>query len=157
MERVPVTKIGFMAMKDRLKNLKEVERPANVADIERALEHGDLKENSEYHAAKEKQAFIAGNIAMLEDRLARAQVIDPTELSGDRVVFGATVELLNLDTDEEVKYQIVGEDEADIKVRKISYTSPIGRGLIGKLEGDEVEIRTPGGLREYEILTVQFI
>ncbi len=157
MERVPVTKIGFMAMKDRLRNLKEVERPANVADIERALEHGDLKENAEYHAAKEKQAFIAGNIAMLEDRLSRAQVIDPTELSGDRVVFGATVQLLNLDTDEEVTYQIVGENEADIKVRKISYTSPIGRGLIGKLEGDEVEIRTPGGMREYEILSVSFI
>ena len=157
MERVPVTKIGFMAMKDRLRNLKEVERPANVADIERALEHGDLKENAEYHAAKEKQAFIAGNIAMLEDRLSRAQVIDPTELSGDRVVFGATVHLLNLDTDEEVTYQIVGENEADIKVRKISYTSPIGRGLIGKLEGDEVEIRTPGGMREYEILSVSFI
>jgi len=157
MERVPVTKNGFMKLKDRLRNLKEVERPANVADIERALEHGDLKENSEYHAAKEKQSFIAGTIAMLEDRISRAQVIDPTELSGDRVTFGATVTLLNLDSDEEVKYQIVGDDEADIKGGSISISSPIGRALIGKNEGDDVEVRTPGGAREYEIVTVEFV
>ena len=156
-ERVPITKTGFAQIKERLRILKEVERPANVADIEAALEHGDLKENAEYHAAKEKQSFIAGTIAMLEDRIARAQIIDPLELSGERVMFGATVTLLNLDTDEEVKYQIVGEDEADIKKGSISVTSPIGRGLIGKNEGDEVEVRTPGGTREYEILTVEFV
>ena len=157
MERVPITKNGFVQLKERLRILKEVERPANVADIEAALEHGDLKENAEYHAAKEKQSFIAGTIAMLEDRIARAQIIDPSQLSGDRVMFGATVTLLNLDTDEEVKYQIVGEDEADIKKGSISVTSPIGRGLIGKNEGDDIDVRTPGGSREYEILTVEFV
>ena len=157
MERVPITKQGFAQIKERLRILKEVDRPANVADIEAALEHGDLKENAEYHAAKEKQSFIAGTIAMLEDRIGRALIIDPLELSGDKVMFGATVTLLNLDTDEEVKYQLVGEDEADIKKGSISVTSPIGRGLIGKHEGDEIDVRTPGGSREYEILTVQFI
>lgn len=156
MERVPLTKGGFANLRERLRILKEVERPANVADIERALEHGDLKENSEYHAAKNRQSFIAGNIAMLEDRIGRAQVIDTSLLSGDRITFGAIVTLLNLDTDEEVRYQIVGEEEANIKNGTISIQSPIGRGLIGKVEGDDLEIKTPGGSREFEVVSVGY-
>lgn len=157
MQRIPVTRTGFRAMNDRLKHLKEVERPQNARDIEEARGHGDISENAEFHAAKEKQAFIAGSIAELEDRIARAEVIDPSKLGGSRVVFGATVTLYDLETEESVRYQIVGEDEADLAQGKISITAPIARALIGKEVGDEAVVRAPGGDREYEIEDVEFI
>ncbi len=154
--RFPMTKQGFAALKEELAQLKNVERPKNVADIEEALSHGDLSENAEYHAAKERQGFIAARMADLEARISRAQVIDPATLSGDKVIFGATVSLLDLDTDEELTYQIVGEDEADASNGKISLNSPIARALIGKEEGDEIEVRTPRGARNMEIESVEF-
>ena len=157
MQRIPVTRTGFRAMNDRLKHLKEVERPQNARDIEEARGHGDISENAEFHAAKEKQAFIAGSIAELEDRIARAEVIDPSKLGGSRVVFGATVTLYDLETEESVRYQIVGEDEADLAQGKISVSAPIARALIGKEVGDEAVVRAPGGDREYEIEDVEFI
>ena len=144
-------------MQAELKQLKEVDRPQNSRDIEEARGHGDLSENAEYHAAKEQQAFIAGNIRILEDRLARVEVIDPTKLSGSRVVFAATVTLFDLDKEEEVKYQIVGENEADLAEGKISIGSPVARALIGKEIGDEAIVRAPGGDREYEVVDVEFI
>ncbi len=151
-----VTKAGYEKLHARLKYIKEVERPQNVRDIEEARAHGDLSENAEFHAAKERQAFLEGEKNMLGDKLGRAQVIDPATMSGDKVVFGATVELLNVDTDEEVTYQIVGADEGDIKQGRVSYVSPIARALIGREEGDEVDVQTPGGERSYEILSVEF-
>jgi len=157
MERVPVTVEGFRRLEEELKRLKEVERPQNTQDIETAREHGDLSENAEYHAAKERQAFIDGAIRDLEDKISRAQVIDPQKLSGDRVVFGATVALYDLEKDTEVVYQIVGQDEADIRDNKISVTSPIARALIGKEAGDTVTVRAPGGDRRYEISDVSFV
>ena len=144
-------------MQAELKQLKEVDRPQNSRDIEEARGHGDLSENAEYHAAKEQQAFIAGNIRILDDRLARVEVIDPTKLSGSRVVFAATVTLFDLDKEEEVKYQIVGENEADLAEGKISIGSPVARALIGKEIGDEAIVRAPGGDREYEVVDVEFI
>ena len=144
-------------MQAELKQLKEVDRPQNSRDIEEARGHGDLSENAEYHAAKEQQAFIAGNIRILEDRLARVEVIDPTKLSGSRVVFAATVTLFDLDKEEEVKYQIVGENEADLAEGTISIGSPVARALIGKEIGDEAIVRAPGGDREYEVVDVEFI
>ena len=155
-ERVPVTTAGYKAWQDRLRQLKEVERPQNVRDIELALEHGDLSENAEYHAAKEKQGMIAAYMRDIEDKISRAQVIDPSTLSGDKVMFGASVTLLDLDKDEEITYQIVGEDEADLKEGKISVTSPLARAIIGKQDGDEVQFKAPGGLREYEIMSVKY-
>ena len=155
-ERVPVTTAGYKAWQERLRHLKEVERPQNVRDIERALEHGDLSENAEYHAAKEKQGMIAAYMRDIEDKISRAQVIDPSTLSGDKVMFGASVTLLDLDKDEEITYQIVGEDEADLKQGKISVSSPLARAIIGKVEGDEIEFRAPGGLREYEVMAVEY-
>lgn len=157
MDKSPMTLKGHEALKEELKRLKTIERPAIIQAIEEARAHGDLSENAEYHAAKEKQGFNEGRIADLEGKLASAEVIDPTKLSGERVVFGATVKLLNLDTDEEVTYQIVGPDEADVSKGMISMTSPVARGLLGKSEGDDVNIRTPKGASEYEILKVQFI
>jgi len=140
----------------QLKQLKEVERPANVEAIEEARAHGDLSENAEYHSAKERQAQIEGQIVELEDKLARAVVIDPKTLSGDKVVFGATVHLLDED-DKKVVYQIVGETEADAKNGRISFNSPLGRALISRLKGEEVEVVTPSGDRSYLIENVQFI
>ena len=157
MQRVPMTPRGYRKLKERLDNLKKVERPANIAEIETALAHGDLSENAEYKYAKNRQSELEGQIRYCESRLALAQVIDPRKLSGDRVVFGATVEVADLDTDEELKYMIVGEDEADLKLGMISVTSPIAKGLIGKEPGDEVKIKTPGGIRGLEILEVDFI
>jgi len=153
---IPMTKAGADAIKRELKRLKSVERPRIVQEISVARDHGDLSENAEYHAAKDKQSHVEGRIQMLEDRLARAEIIDVGKLSGDKVVFGATVKLADGDSGAQAQYTIVGEHEADLKRGRISITSPIARGLIGKEVGDEVKIRTPGGEREYEILEVLF-
>ena len=155
-EKVPMLLEGYNALEEELKTLKTVERQAVVADIEEARAHGDLSENAEYHAAKERQGHIEGRIMELEGKLSRAEVIDPTSLSGDRVVFGATVTLIDED-DQEVVYQIVGADEGDVKAGRISYQSPIARALIGRNQGAEVEVKTPGGERYYEIEKVEFI
>lgn len=155
-EKVPMLAEGHDRLVRQLKQLKEVERPANVEAIEEARAHGDLSENAEYHAAKERQAQIEGQIAELEDKLARATVIDPKTLSGDKVVFGATVHLLD-EEDKKVVYQIVGETEADAKNGRISFNSPLGRALISRLKGEEVEVVTPSGDRSYLIENVQFI
>jgi|TARA_B100000678_G_scaffold158035_1_gene132043 transcription elongation factor GreA len=151
-----MTAEGHAALDAELKHLKSVERPAVIAAISEAREHGDLSENAEYHAAKEKQSFIEGRVAELEDKLARAEVIDVTKLKGDKVVFGATVTLIDADTEKEVTYRIVGEDEADISKGKVSVGSPIARALIGKSVGDEAEVAAPGGARVYEIEAVEF-
>ncbi len=153
---IPMTKAGADAIKRQLKRLKSVERPRIVHEISVARDHGDLSENAEYHAAKEKQSHVEGRIAMLEDRLARAEIIDVARLSGARVVFGATVKLADADSGAQTQYTIVGETEADLKKGRISITSPIARGLIGREVGEEVKIRAPGGEREYEILAVLF-
>ena len=151
-----MTAEGYHALDEELKRLKTVERPAVIAAIGEARLHGDLSENAEYHAAKDKQSHVEGRIAMLEDRLARAEIIDVARLSGPRVVFGATVKLADGDSGAQTQYTIVGETEADLKKGRISITSPIARGLIGREVGDEVKIRAPGGEREYEILEVLF-
>lgn len=154
--RIPMTILGHDRLKEELKHLKTVDRRKISEAIEIARAHGDLKENAEYHAAKERQSFIEGRIQELDDKLARAQVIDVSKLSGDRVVFGATVQIADSDTGDKSTYQIVGDDEADLKAAKISISSPIARALIGKNEGDEVEIRSPKGNRKVEILSVEF-
>lgn len=154
-EKVPMLAEGHALLLKQLKHLKEVERPENVEAIEEARAHGDLSENAEYHAAKERQGQIEAQIADFEDKLARAIVIDPTQLSGDKVVFGATVHLLDED-DKAVTYQIVGELEADAKRGRISYNSPVGRALIGRSRGEEVEVVTPSGDRSYLIDRVEF-
>ncbi len=148
---------GYQALDEELKRLKTVERPSVIAAISEAREHGDLSENAEYHAAKERQGWIEGQIAEIEDRLARAQVIDVSKLSGKQVKFGATVSLVDEDTEEESRYQIVGEHEADVKGGRISISSPIARAIIGKEIGDVVEVNAPGGVRSYEILRVDWI
>ncbi len=155
--RVPITKTGLVRLKDELKRLKYTERPKIVKEIAEARSHGDLSENAEYHAAKEKQSHVEGRIAQIEHWIASAEVIDVSKLSGDRVVFGATVKLSDGDSGDEVQYRIVGELEADLKQGKISVTSPIARALIGKSEGDVVEVQAPGGKREYEISSVDFV
>ncbi|HUT78870.1 MAG TPA: transcription elongation factor GreA [Polyangia bacterium] len=156
MDRFPMTPAGLKKLEAELKKLREVDRPSNIQAIEEARAHGDLSENAEYKFAKEQQSFIAGRIAHVEERISRAEVIDPSRLKGDRVVFGARVSLENLDSGEQVVYRIVGEDEADLDVGTISVTSPIARGLIGKEEGDEVAITTPAGRRSFEITSVEF-
>ncbi len=155
-DKVPMTPQGFQKLKDELKRFKSVERPQNIRDIEEARAHGDLSENAEYSAAKERQSHIAGKIAELEDKIARAQVIDPSTLNHSKVVFGATVKLLDVDNNEEVIYQIVGADESDVKAGKISIQSPIAKSLIGKSKDDLVKIITPKGTRELEILEIWF-
>ncbi|GMG83462.1 transcription elongation factor GreA [Paralimibaculum aggregatum] len=157
MEKVPMTKRGYEALNNELKTLKEVERPAVIRAISEAREHGDLSENAEYHSAREKQSFIEGRIKELEGLIGRADVIDPTKMNGTTVRFGATVKLVDEDTDEERNYQIVGEAEADIAAGRLNMASPLARGLIGKEEGDSVEVITPGGSRSYEILEVRFV
>ncbi|WP_342596096.1 transcription elongation factor GreA [Salinicola lusitanus] len=158
MNKVPMTVHGEQALRQELEQLKGVERPRVINDIAVAREHGDLKENAEYHAAREQQGFIEGRIQEIEGKLSAAQVIDVTKMpKNGKVIFGVTVELLNLETDDEVRYRIVGEDEADIKAGKISVTSPIARALIGKSEGDVVNVRTPGGDVEYEISGVEHL
>jgi len=156
-DHIPMTKAGADAIKREIKRLKSVERPRIVQEISVARDHGDLSENAEYHAAKERQSHIEGRIQMLEDRLARAEIIDVARLSGGRVVFGATVKLEDGDSGQKAQYTIVGETEADLKKGRISITSPIARGLIGREVGDSVKIRTPGGEREYEVLEVLFV
>lgn len=156
MEKYPMTPPGLKKLEAELKKLKEVDRPANVKAIEEARAHGDISENAEYEAAKQQQSLIASRIEFVEDRISRAEVIDPRTLSGDKVVFGATVILENLDTGEEVTYQLVGEDEADADTGRLSITSPIARGLIRKEVGDEVAIRAPGGVRKFEVVDVRF-
>jgi transcription elongation factor GreA len=157
MERIPMTAAGFKALEEEIDHLKGVERPAVIHQISEARAHGDLSENAEYHAAKERQAFIEGRVMELEDKLSRAEVIDVSKLSGKTVKFGATVTLEDEDNDNKVKYQIVGDVEADAKKGRISISSPIARALIGKTVGDTVEVSAPGGARSYAILKVQFV
>jgi len=147
---------GYQSLDDELKRLKSVERPSVIAAISEARSHGDLSENAEYHAAKERQGWIEGRIAEIEDRISRAQIIDVSKLSGAQVKFGATVTVVDEDTEEEGRYQLVGEHEADVKEGKVSITSPIARAMIGKEQGDVVEVNTPGGVKAYEILKVEW-
>ena len=147
---------GYQALDDELKRLKTVERPSVIAAISEARSHGDLSENAEYHAAKERQGWIEGRIAEIEDKISRAQVIDVSKLSGSQVKFGATVTVIDEDTEEEGRYQLVGEHEADVKEGRVSITSPIARAMIGKEQGDVVEVNTPGGVKAYEILKVEW-
>src|ERR671912_1380066 len=156
-ERAPMTTRGYQFLMEELKRLKSVERPKNVREIEEARGHGDLSENAEFHAAKERQSMLDIQIREIEDRLARAQVIDISTLSGDKVVFGATVALADGDTGDKVVYKIVGDHEAEPKNGKISISSPVARALIGKSEGDEVQVQTPTGVRSFEILSVEYI
>ncbi|WP_347312181.1 transcription elongation factor GreA [Defluviimonas sp. SAOS-178_SWC] len=156
MEKVPMTRAGHAALDQELKSLKTVERPAVIKAIAEAREHGDLSENAEYHAARERQSFVEGRIKEIEALLSRAEVIDPAKLSG-AIKFGATVTLVDEDTDEEKTYQIVGEAEADIEAGLLNIRSPLARALIGKDEGDSVEVRTPGGEKGYEVLSVRYI
>ena len=156
MDKVPMTLEGHKVLEAELKDLKSVQRPAVIEAIATAREHGDLSENAEYHAAREQQSFIEGRIKELEGALSLAQIIDPTTLSGDTVKFGATVEIVDEDTDEEFSYQIVGEYEMDTERGKISLGAPIARALVGKSEGDSVEVRSPKGTRTYEILSVSY-
>ena len=151
-----MTAEGYRALDDQLKQLKSVERPSVIAAISEAREHGDLSENAEYHAAKERQGWIEGQIAEIEDKISRAQVIDVSKLNGNQVMFGATVTVVDEDTEEESRYQIVGEHEADVKQGKVSVASPIARSLISKEVGDVVEVNTPGGVKAYEILKVEW-
>lgn len=156
MDKVPMTRAGFTALDQELKQLKSVERPAIIKAIAEAREHGDLSENAEYHSAREKQSFIEGRIKEIEGLISLAEVIDPATLSGS-IKFGATVRLVDEDTDAERTYQIVGEAEADIERGLLNLRSPLARALIGKEEGDSVEVRTPGGERSYEILDVKYV
>ncbi len=151
-----MTASGFESLEAEVRHLKTVERPAIIKAISSAREHGDLSENAEYHAAKERQSYIEGRLMELEDKISRAQVIDVAKLSGKDVKFGATVKLLDEDTEDEITYQVVGEIEADVKAGRISITSPLGRALIGKKTGDAVEVNTPGGGKSYEVLSVKF-
>ena len=158
MQKIPLTEYGAEKLKAELQQLKSVARPAVIAAIAEARSHGDLSENAEYEAAKERQGFIEGRIAEIEGKLARALVVKPAEIHAEgKVVFGATVTLSDVDSGDEVRYQIVGDDEADIKVQKISVNSPIARAMIGKEEGDIAEVQAPGGVREYEIVSVEYI
>jgi transcription elongation factor GreA len=158
MSSVPITVFGAQLLKEELQRLKHVERPAVINAISEARAQGDLSENAEYDAAKERQSFIEGRIAELGGKLSAAQIIDPTLLDAEgRVVFASTVTLQDLESDENVTYQIVGDDEADLKVSKISISSPIARALIGKYAGDEVEVQAPAGVRSYEIIEVKYI
>jgi len=158
MRKIPLTAAGAEMLRSELHQLKTVERPKVILSIQEARSHGDLSENAEYDAAKERQSFIEGRIVELENKLANAQIIDPAHLDADgRCVFGATVELEDMTTKEVVTYQIVGEDEADIKRGKISVTSPIARALIGKTSGDVADVQAPGGVRSYEILDVKYL
>jgi len=151
-----MTAEGFVRLEDELRHLKSVERPAIIRAIAEAREHGDLSENAEYHAARERQSFIEGRVMELEDKISRAEIIDVSKLSGKQVKFGATVTVIDEDTDEKTVYQIVGEDEADIKAKRLAITAPLARALVGKSVGDTVEVTTPGGSKSYEITKVVF-
>ncbi len=156
MDKVPMTRAGFTALDEELKQLKSVERGAVIRAIAEAREHGDLSENAEYHAAREKQSFIEGRIKELEALVSLAEVIDPSKFSGS-VKFGATIRLADEDSGEEKTYQIVGEPEADVEHGKLNIRSPLARALIGKDEGDSVEVKSPGGTRSYEVLSIRYI
>jgi transcription elongation factor GreA len=156
MSKIPMTAEGFARLEEELKHLKGVERPAVIRAIAEAREHGDLSENAEYHAARERQSFIEGRVAELEDKIARAEVIDVKKLSGKQVMFGATVTLVDEDTEEKIKYQLVGQDESDISAGRLSISSPLARALIGKKVGDTVEVSTPGGSKSYEVVRLAF-
>ncbi|MDP2151674.1 MAG: transcription elongation factor GreA [Parvibaculum sp.] len=156
MEKVPMTSEGYKALEEEIRFLKSVERPRIIKAISEARAHGDLSENAEYHAAKEQQGLNESRVAELEDKMYRADIIDVTKLSGDTVMFGAKVKLVDEDNDEESTYQIVGELEADVKKGRISITSPLARALIGKSVGDSVEVVTPGGGKSYEVLKISF-
>ena len=155
-DSIPMTREGYLRLQEELKRRIRVDRPKVVQDIAEARGHGDLSENAEYDAAKERQAFIEGRIKELNDKIARAQVINPAELDTDKVVFGATVTLFDVDSGTEVTYQIVGEDEADIKAGKISVTSPVGKALIGHQLDDEVRIKVPSGIKIYELIDIKY-
>jgi transcription elongation factor GreA len=157
MDKVPMTAEGYQALDEELKRLKSQERPNAISAIAEARTHGDLSENAEYHAAKERQGWIEGRIAVIEDQIARAQIIDVSKLSGEQVKFGATVSVVDEDTEEEARYQIVGEHEADVRAGKVSIASPIARAMIGKEKGDVVEVNTPGGVKAYEILKIEWV
>jgi transcription elongation factor GreA len=158
MKKVPLTQAGAEKLRSELHHLKTVDRPAIIAAIAEARSHGDLSENAEYDAARERQGFLEGRISRIEAKLAQAHIVNPAEVDAEgRVVFGATVELEDLETGTEVRYQIVGDDEADIKAGKISVDSPIARALIGKTAGDVAEVQAPGGVREYEVLAVSYV
>ena len=158
MDKVYLTVSGAEALREELKNLKTVVRPKIVKDIAVAREHGDLKENAEYHAAREQQSFCEGRIKDIEGKLSNAEIIDVSKVDANgKVIFGATVDLMDEDTEEEITYQLVGEDEADIKSNKISITSPVARALIGKQEGDIAEVQAPGGVKSYEIVEVRYV
>lgn len=156
MEKIPMTVSGYSVLEQELKHRQQVERPRIIQAIAEARSHGDLSENAEYHAAKEAQALNEGRVAELEDKLSRAEVIDVSKLSGSTIMFGATVTLIDEDTEDQKIYQIVGESEADVKAGRVSITSPTARALIGKKVGDTVEVNTPGGGKSYEILKVAF-
>ena len=156
MSKIPMTSDGYSRLEEELRHLKAIERPAVIRAIAEARDHGDLSENAEYHAARERQSFIEGRVAELEDKIARAEVIDVKKLSGKQVMFGATVTLLDEDTEDKIKYQIVGQDESDIRSGRLSISSPLARALIGKKVGDSVEVSTPSGSKSYEIVRVAF-
>ncbi len=156
-EKVPMTAEGYASLEREVKRLKSEERPRIIQAISEAREHGDLSENAEYHAAKEQQSLNEARVADIEDKLSRAQVIDVSKLSGNTVKFGATVTIIDEETEQELRYQIVGDDEADVKQGRIAISSPIARALIGKSEGDSVEVVSPKGSKDYEILKVEFI
>ena len=156
--KFPMTTRGEARLREELLDLKTVQRPAIIEAIAEARAHGDLKENAEYHAARDQQSFAEGRIKEIEGKLGNAQVIDVTKVNaGGKVVFGSTVHLLDISSDEKITYQIVGDDEADIKANRISFGSPVGKTLIGKMEGDDVDVTTPSGIKEYEILKVEYI
>ncbi len=157
MEKLPMTAAGLTQLEEELRQRQSVDRPRIIQQISEARSHGDLSENAEYHAAKEQQSLNEGRIAELEDKISRAEVIDVSKLSGDTITFGATVTLVDEDTDEERKFQIVGESEADAKHGKISITSPIARALIGKKKGTSVEVMTPKGAKGYEVIKVDWV
>ncbi len=156
-QRIPITKQGLTQLEEELRQLKSVARPEVIRAIAEAREHGDLSENAEYHAARERQSFIEGRLAVLEDRISRSEVIDVSGLSGDTVKFGATVSLIDEDTDEKLTYQLVGELEADVKAGSLAINAPLARALIGKMVGESVEVTTPKGEKMYEILKIKFV
>ena len=156
MNKIPMTAGGYSRLEEELRHLKSVERPAIIRAIAEARDHGDLSENAEYHAARERQSFIEGRVAELEDKISRAEVIDPSTLTGKDIKFGATVTLVDEDTEEKAVYQIVGPDEADIAAKRLSISAPLARALIGKTVGDNVEVTTPAGSKSYEVVKVQY-
>ncbi len=156
MTKIPMTADGYARLEEELRHLRSVARPEVIRAIAEAREHGDISENAEYHAARERQSFIEGRVAELEDKISRAEIIDVSKLTGKQVKFGATVTLIDEDTEEKTVYQIVGEDEADIKAKRLAVTSPLARALVGKSVGDTVEVSAPGGSKQYEIAKVAF-